>query len=316
VSINSSIESTNGVTSSTYTLSLQIGSVCCALKCKEEEFINRLKRLYHNFLSKQPADITVELEEDKQLGADGLLDPSLSETKYMHENGNSFRTSSQLLSGQYDLGRHIIKLTGAKYLLDPDIEVNHLNQLLSLSYYSACKVKYGDVPPAMLIHSCSIIRHGKAFIFAGPSESGKTTIARLCRRQDGEVLNDEIVLMSRPTSDGKEISLQSAPMKSLISPRRNKSAPLSCILLIKKGDKTAIHEVERTEAYLKFMRQIITPAYIGQRDKRAVYSLIADFSNEVTRNVPVFELEFNLDRGSLWREIGKLEKTLRKSKRK
>jgi hypothetical protein len=316
VSNNSPIELTKDVIPANDTLSIKIGSVSFALKCKEEEFINRLQHLYHNFLTEQPVDITVELEEDKQLSADGVLDPSLSDTKYMHENGNSFRTSSQLLSGQYDLTRRIIKLTGAKFLLDPDTEVNRLNQLLSLSYYSACKVKYGDVPPAMLVYSCGIIRHGKAFVFAGPSESGKTTIAGFCREQDGEVLNDEIVLMSRPINDGKEISVKSAPMISRISPRANKSAPLSCILLIRKSDKTAIHEIDRTEAYLRFMRQIITPSYIGQRDKRAVYSLIADFSNEITQSVPVYELEFSLNGESLWREIDKLEGTLRKCKRK
>jgi hypothetical protein len=171
------------------------------------------------------------------------------------------------------------------------------------------------VPPAMLVYSCGIIRHGKALIFAGPSESGKTTIAGLCREQDGEVLNDEIVLMSRPASDGG-ISVQSAPMVSQISPRANKSAPLSCILLIKKSNKTAIHEIPKTEAYLRFMRQIITPAYIGQSNKRAVYSLIADFSNEVTQNVPVYEFEFSLNGESLWQEIEKLEGTLRKCKQK
>jgi hypothetical protein len=312
---NSSTEINEDMISSTHTLGLKIGSVSFTLKCKEEAFLNRLKTLYHNFLTDQPADITVELEEDKQLNADSFLDLSTSDIKFMHENGNSFRTSSQLMSGQYDLTNRVIKLTGARYLLDPDIESNRLNQLLSLSYYSACKVKFGDVPPAMLVYSCGIIRHGKALIFAGPNESGKTTIAGLCRKQNGEVLNDEIVLMSRPNDDG-EISVQSAPMLSQLSPRANKSAPLSCILFIKKSDKTVIHDIPKTEAYLRFMRQIITPAYIGQSNKRAVYTLIADFSNEVTQKVPVYELEFSLNGESLWREISKLEGILRKCQQK
>jgi hypothetical protein len=56
------------------------------------------------------------------------------------------------------------------------------------------------------------------------------------------------------------------------------------------------------------MRQIITPAYIGQKDKRTVLSLMSEFSDDVTRAVPVYELEFNLDGKSLWRTVEELQK--------
>jgi hypothetical protein len=68
--------------------------------------------------------------------------------------------------------------------------------------------------------------------------------------------------------------------------------------------------VDGVEAYLRFVSQIIVPAYIGKKDRRAVYSLMADFSREITQTIPVYELEFSLDADRLWKVIGDLEELL------
>jgi hypothetical protein len=62
------------------------------------------------------------------------------------------------------------------------------------------------------------------------------------------------------------------------------------------------------------IRQVINPAYIGQRSGRDVYSLMADFSAEVVENIPVYELEFTLDETALWETIDDLEERLRRDK--
>jgi hypothetical protein len=297
-----STEPTEAVALSDSAMNLQIGSVCCALRVKDKEVNTRLQQVYRNFICRQPADITIELERSNHIPTNDL-EQVLSHTRYIHEDGNSFRTTSQVISGQYNLAERTVVISGVGSLIDPNFEYNHLNQLLSLAYYSACKIKYNGYPPAMLVHSCAILRHGKAFVFAGPSEAGKTTIARLCGENNGEVLNDETVLMSRPDSDGHVI-VQGVPFVSRMSPRRNTAAPLSGIFLLKKGPVTRLNDVERPDAYLKFMRQVVAPAYIGQRDRRAVYSLMAEFSDEITGTIPVYELEFNLDGELLWRTVG------------
>ena len=299
-------ESVQSAAYSDCTVSLQIGSVCCALKCKDASEYDLAKRLYRDFLTEQPADLTLELEMTSRLKPDDVSE-ALPETIFTHENGNRFRTSSQIISGRYDLANRIISITAEKSLGDPDMEFNYINRLISLAYYSACKVKYDGNPPAMLVHACGIIRHGKAIAFAGPSDTGKSTIARLCGDQHGEVLNDEMVLISRPDQSGNGISAQSAPIISDISPRCNKAAPLHCILLLKRGDRTVVHNIDKAEAYLRFMRQIITPVYIGQKSGRAVYTLMADFSSEVIDTIPIYELEFNLDGEALWQVVAELE---------
>ncbi len=290
-------------------INLRIGNVCCSLICRDANDcrkLEKIKRLYQGFLTNQPGDVTVELKGTERLNP-GELNAALAENKYTHEE-NMFRSTSQVVAGQYDLARGYIKITGERNLINPDIECNHLNQLLSLAYYTACKITHNGIPPAMIVHSCGILRSGQALLFIGPSEAGKTTIARLCGKKDGEVINDEMLLVSRPSQDDKSFAVESGPFLGKFPSKRSLKASLRCIFLLKKGSKTGTRRVDRSEAYLKFMRQIITPVYIGQKDKRAVLLLMSQFSDEVTRAVPVYELEFKLDGKSLWRTLGELEK--------
>ncbi len=289
-------------------VNLQIGDIYCAFRCQDDEICSRMRQLYDAFITEQPPDITVELEATDRLSPKDLY-KALYRTKYIHKEdkkGNRFRTTSKIVAGEYDLKNRIIKIVGERSLVNPDLEINHLNRLLSLAYYSACKAKYGDIPPQMLVHAAGILRHGQVWLFTGPSEVGKTTVASLCREQDGEVINDEILLVS-PSADDNSVSVRSAPILGKFTPQRIITGPLRGIFMLKQSHRTFIRCLDRTKAYLKLMRQIITPAYIGQSNKRALLSLIADFSNEITGRVPVYELEFTLDGESLWQAVGELE---------
>jgi hypothetical protein len=306
VSAGSLVESAPTDLSAGDTVNLQIGDVCCSFRSNDDEVCNRLRQMYSAFITEQSPDITVELESTDRLKPKELNN-ALSKTKYVHDKKKRFRTSSKIMSGRYDLEKRFIRIVGEKSLINPDLEDNHLNKLLAMSYYSACKVKYGDVPPAMLVHTAGILRHGQVLMFTGPSDAGKTTIATLCRERDGEVINDEILLVSQPGENGENISVRSAPILGRFIPQRQISAPLRAIFMLKKSYRTLVRPLDRTEAYVKIMRQIITPAYIGQSSKRAVLSLIADFSNALTKAVPVYELEFTLDGESLWNTVSETE---------
>lgn len=293
-----------GLPSTDHNLGIQIGSVCCALKCEDNEIYHKFRKLYRDFLTEQKAEITIELEVTDQAGPDNT-----SETRNTRED-NRARTAGQRASCKYDPARQAICITGDRSLVDPDTDSNYLNQLFSLAYYSACRMKYNDCPPAMLVHSCGVLRNGRVLLFAGSSGAGKSTVARLCSERDGEVINDEMLLISRQTAAGDGISVQSAPIISRLSPRQNKAGLLRCILLLKQSNRTLARRLDRVDAYIQFMRQIITPVYIGQTEIKDILPLVTEFSDEVTRTVPVYELEFTLNGESLWQSVGELEREL------
>ena len=128
---------------------------------------------------------------------------------------------------------------------ESDAGFRYLNRLFYLAYYTACLEKYGGGPPAMLVHACGspAVRAG-GHAFAGPSDSGKTTIAGMCREKDGRVISDEMVLVSRPGSDGSAASVQSVPIIGGFPPGINITVPLSCILMLKKdGGRISIPSI-------------------------------------------------------------------------
>jgi hypothetical protein len=268
-----------------HTLGIQIGSVCCALRCPDDEVYDELSRLYRNFFTEQTADITIDLKRTLE-----------------KRSASGAKATFAVLSARPGLFM-------AEMECDPSegtAGFKCLNRLFYLAYYSACLEKYGGYLPAMLVKACGVLRQGRALVFAGPFDSAKT-IAGLCGEKEGRVINDEIVLVSRPDPDGWGTSVQSAPIIGGFPPGINITVPLSCILLLKTGNRTRVRPVESIDAYLRFVRQIVTPSCIGQGVTGSALSLVVDFGQETTGSVPVYELELTQDGESIWQEIGEIE---------
>jgi hypothetical protein len=267
-----------------------------------------MKRLYSNFLSEKPADISIELEVVERLSAAEVV-TALAQTRIVSE-GNRFVATELTFEAEFNATSRILSLTVDKCLFDPSLEFKLMNRLFPEVYYAACGPKYGGKPPAMLVHTCGILRCGEAMLFAGPCETGKTTIARLCGDQDGRVINDEMLLVSRPHQADGSLIAQGVPVIGEVTQRLNEAAPIRCVLLLKQSKRTVVRQLDRMEAYLRFMKQVIPPGHLGHMDGRTSLSLIAEFSDEVTGVNPFYELEFTLDKKHLWEVVAELEQSL------
>ena len=287
-----------------HTIRVQFGDICCALTCHDAEVFIRLKESYGSFQSDEPPDISFKLEVVDQLDR-AQVEAVLSEMR-MAWQGNHIVAANLALDVEFDAASSTFAVTADRCLFDSSLKFRLMNRLFRVAYFTVSRLKHQGRPPGMLVHSCGILRNGQVLLFTGPCETGKTTIGRLCSEDYGLLLNDEMLLLAWPHPRNSSLWVRSVPILSELPFRLNTSAPLACVLLLKQSKMTAVRRLDRTEAYLRFMRQIINPAHFMQTDRRAIISLIAEFTDEVTKVTPFYELEFTPDRNLLWEVEAKL----------
>jgi hypothetical protein len=105
-----------------------------------------------------------------------------------------------------------------------------------------------------LVHAASAIRGGRAFLFAGVSGTGKTTMARLAP-PDAVVLTDEISYVRRTATGYRAYGTPFAG--ELARSGTNTSAPLDTLYLLQQGPENRIEPIAPKEAARSLMRHIL-----------------------------------------------------------
>ena len=146
-----------------------------------------------------------------------------------------------------------------------------------------------------LMHSASAIRNGKAFLFAGVSEAGKTTISRLAP-PDATLLTDEISYVRK---HGAGYVAYGTPFTGeLAKLGENVSAPIDTLYLLAKGSENRIDPIPSGEA----ARSLLANLLFFAEDEELVQSTFHSAFEFVSR-VPVSRLTFVPD-ARVWELIG------------
>jgi hypothetical protein len=106
----------------------------------------------------------------------------------------------------------------------------------------------------MLLHAASAIRNGKAFVFAGVSGAGKTTISRLAP-SDVTLLTDEISYV-RKSGDGY-IAFGTPFTGELAKLGENVSAPLAAVYFLEQGPANRIESVPAGDAIRSLLANVL-----------------------------------------------------------
>jgi hypothetical protein len=258
---------------------IEIGGMAIALRTQDPSFRQVLENRYAGF-TRSSSDPQYEFDID-------LIEPA--ESTYADEDvtvklqGNRWLLQRGDFRAEWDstAGRGHIQQSPNPYSIDSVLRIVHTLIL----------AKQGG----FLVHAASAIRGGRAFLFAGVSGAGKTTISRLAP-SDATLLTDEISYVCR---DGDAFRACGTPFAGeLARVGENQSAPLSTLFLLEKGPENGIESVATTEAVRMLLRNILFFA----EDKELVNRVFRSACEFVER-VPVRRLIFVPDQ-SVWEMIG------------
>jgi hypothetical protein len=154
-----------------------------------------------------------------------------------------------------------------------------------------------------LMHAASAIRSGKAFLFAGVSGAGKTTIARLAP-PDATLLTDEISYVRKDVrkdvrkQDFSYVAYGTPFTGELAKLGENVSAPISALYLLAQGPENRIDPVAPGQAVRELLANVLFFAEDQELVQRSFHAAC-----EFVSRVPVSRLTF-VPNTRVWEMIG------------
>jgi len=249
-------------------VAIEIGGMAIALRTDDLAFRQLLENRYAGFIksSSNPRfDFDVELfETSETTRADEDVHVTLKGSQWFLQRGD-FRA-------QWDskAGRGRIHQSRNPYAIDSVLRIVHTLLLARQGGF--------------LVHAASAIRGGRAFLFAGVSGAGKTTISRLAPA-DATLLTDEISYVRR---EGRNYLACGTPFAGeLARLGENLSAPLHTLFLLEQGSENRIEPVAASEATRLLLRNILFFA-----EDPELVSLVFQSACEFVERVPVRRLIF------------------------
>lgn len=261
-----------------YSVVIAIGGVSIRVHTSSLDFLETLETRYAGFLSQETSP---DFEFDVQLGKPPFGMP-LAEVSVAHRSGRWYMERGDF-RGEWDPAarRGRIHQSANPYSIDAFLRIVHTLVLARMGGF--------------LLHSASAVRNGKAFLFAGISGAGKTTISRLAP-VDVTLLTDEMSYVRQ--RNGGYVAFGTPFAGELAKAGENISAPVSALYLLHQGEENRIERLAEAEAGRRLLANILFFA----EDRELVHNAFQTACDFVSR-VPVYRLTFVPDE-SVWEMIG------------
>ena len=135
------------------------------------------------------------------------------------------------------------------------------------------------------IHACGVVDHdGAAYVFAGQSGAGKSTIARLWHADGATILSDDRLILRVRDGHAWVYGTPWHGEERFACPR---SAPLSAIYFLAHASRNSATSMSAASAAARLFACSFPPFY-DQAGIEFTLALLAD----IMRRVPAFELKF------------------------
>ena len=130
------------------------------------------------------------------------------------------------------------------------------------------------------IHSASILYRGKAFLFSGPSGTGKTTHTRLWKDLFGvKDINGDLNLVS---DEGRVFGTPWCGTSEIFT---NKNYILGGLIFLKQAKKDTVKLLEDDEKVLRIVKRIVSPIYTKEQLEENIF-----FAVNISKRIPAWRL--------------------------
>jgi hypothetical protein len=263
-------------------LTIEIGGMPVRVNTTDADFLGMLQNRYTGFVGSSEH---AAIEFDVDLVRPGFVDPDADVR--VTQRGGKWALERGDFRAEWEPARRTgtIHQSANPYSIDAVLRIVHTLVLAQEGGF--------------LLHAASAIRNGKAFLFAGVSGAGKTTISRLAP-PDATLLTDEISYVREEVrnQDGSYVAYGTPFTGELAKLGENVSAPISALYLLAKGPENRIDPVAPGEA----ARELLANVLFFAEDQELV-QLAFHAACEFVSCVPVSRLTFVPD-ARVWEMIG------------
>jgi hypothetical protein len=256
---------------------VEIGGLPIRLRCDNPDFVRQIQERYAGYVSSSndaSFDFEIDLAPPGTKSKDEEVHVTWDSGRWLMERGD-FRAEWNPSTAR---GR--IRQTINPYSLDSVLRIVHTLLLAREGGF--------------LLHASSAIRNGRAFLFAGVSGAGKTTMARLAP-PDAALLTDEISYVTRQMD--RYFAVGTPFFGELARVGENLQAPIEALYLLAKGPENKIEPIVGADAVRGLLENILFFA----RDPEFV-KMVFDAAFDFAAHIPVRRLTFVPD-SSVWELI-------------
>ena len=257
---------------------VEIGGIPILLRSDDADFRAMIEQRYAGFLnpSAHPAyEFGIYLEPPPATAPD--------EDAHVFRDGSLWRFERGDFRAEWDAEAHrgYVRQSANPYAIDAVLRIAHSLVLADEGGF--------------LVHAASAVRGGRAFLFAGVSGAGKTTLSRLAP-SDATVLTDEISYVRR---SGPHYWGYGTPFAGeLARVGANVSAPLDTLFFLVQGPVNRIEPIGQLAAAGELLRHTLFFAHDSELVKQVFHSAL-----EFVSRVNVARLVFTPD-ARAWEMVG------------
>jgi len=268
----------SAVSSETYSVAVSVGGTVIALHTGSAEFQRSLQQRYGHFVVQGCVpDFEFEIDLAQPFGSERLDD----DVRVWSESGTWFFERGDFRAQWHPQTRQgTMTHLPSVFAVDAILRITHTLLLAGSGGF--------------LLHAASVTRNGSAFLFAGVSGAGKTTMCRLAP-PGVTLLTDEVSYVCRMRDSYQAWGTPFAGELATLG--ENQRAPIATLYLLEKAEENRIEAMAEAETVRALLRNTLFFA----REPEMVKRLFENACHFVER-VPVRRLRF-VPNASVWELI-------------